>query len=223
MLKKNQKGFIDPLFIIVVILVLAVAGFIYWRISTPNKATSSESSESAQNSPGPTEQKFVAGTADSTTSTYTNVKPAFSFNYPEGWKVKSTSDTSDTLSIAISSPDFKEHDGELCRELDAGMQFHYYVTNDPDYLTPLDQKKKELETDAYVGPIVVKETKLGEYPALQYLSTPGECGYSFTTASLVNNTYYSVSSFLGDTETGDQVSAYRTQYDLLVSSFKLSD
>lgn len=33
MFKKNQKGMIDPIFIIVLVLVLAVGGFIYWRTS----------------------------------------------------------------------------------------------------------------------------------------------------------------------------------------------
>ncbi len=37
MFKKNQKGVIDPVFVIVLVLVLAVGGFVYWRTSNDNK------------------------------------------------------------------------------------------------------------------------------------------------------------------------------------------
>ncbi len=43
MFKRNQKGVIDPIFIIVLVLVLAVGGFIYWRTTqkeeTPQPVT----------------------------------------------------------------------------------------------------------------------------------------------------------------------------------------
>jgi cytoskeletal protein RodZ len=213
----NNKGFtvIEGLLIFVI---AGIIGAIGWYVISSNRnindllsdADKSNSNIAVTNKKQTTKSKSSQSTSDSSKASVSQ----FSYTAPNGWGVSKNTSIPDNYEVDISSPDFKDTSKDLNCSY-TGMQFK--ITNTNKFVD--ENKVSKMLAPDYKSPLIknIRESSLGGIKAVEYISTPGECGYRLNTETVYKGYSYSISTPLGEESS---ISTYRDRYNQLVSSFK---
>lgn len=197
-MKKSESGIAHITLLLIVILVAAI-GFTGWRVYENSK----DSDDAAQNTTTTTNAK------ETDDAKSTPEAPSFTFTEPQGWTIKKTVNGQET-NVAITSPDFKEAEGELCNTIASGYRFTIsYAPGEPEVVATILAEKSELFKNQ-------KQTTVSSEPAVEYDSSPGECGFSHSVATHKDGYTFYISGYLGD----EDFQNYNDEFQALVKSVK---
>lgn len=88
MFKKNQKGIIDPILVVILVVVFAVGGFIYWKTTQKDDEKITQSSQVADSQTTTKESEAeVTEPMNEGWVRYESKSQKISFEYPKGWFV----------------------------------------------------------------------------------------------------------------------------------------
>lgn len=224
-MKMNQKGVIDLMLVAVLIVVLAVGGFVVWRVQ--------DSGTNANNSSETTQTETVAEqqSTDNTRSPDRDIPDGwvefndetlgFSFIYPEDWVIESQySGVNDAsmLQVNLRSPDYvrsTEGYGQIIKGAELGVSIDSIKNSGVAHETV-----SSILDGTYGGKSVLGGQK--------ELSVSGIAGVEYT--SVYEGPAYLVSQFdSGDmaiyffleAENGPNYDSYVSQYRQIVDSFKI--
>jgi len=169
MLKLNQKGALDPIVIILLILVLAMGGYIGWTIFKSDKVeapteTSQETNEapSTDNDEGQVGEDVESNIDTSGWTTFTS-SAGWSMNIPDGWDAFSNTERKNIF--IIQTPEYKEGSTAVITETSTGrggpfaLNTGTFTTGDPTSEIPSYLSKEEVfvaknvEGKKYMGTI----------------------------------------------------------------------
>lgn len=204
---RNNKGFsvVEGLLILIIVGIL---GFTGWYVyDARNKTTDSlVNADAANSSVRPQESTFKAKA------------PKYTFTAPSGWKTTESYPDNHTGSIVVKSPDYSvKHTGLSECASYTGTSFGIYISD-----RFVDSKLVSKMLAPNYSNLLQKDIKaatLGGQPAVEYMSTPGECGWSLITKTIYKVYNIEIGSLVG----GDNDSlspAVQAEYDNFVASFK---
>lgn len=206
-IQKIQKG-VSIVEIIITIVVLALLGFVGWRVYEARQNKNSDSNQNSQNETSSDSQHF----------TYTNHDFGYQFKYLGTWNVTEAKNMENQgsavqYSSTFESPDFKMGEGGVGFVLAEGARL--YVSVEPTKLTTPDEyinSNNFLKTAAKN-----KQTlTLDGQQALSYEVDENDI-HNLSTLAVKNDRLYGITMDYANAAARDQ---YRSEYDLLIKSFK---
>lgn len=232
---KDENGFasFEILLIVVVLILVGLAGWSVYKNRTIN--SNGANSQEAESPSAVVEDKAISDAPINTANDkfITTDENKVFYQAPEGWKIEPEPVTEiingnyryKSGSITLTSPDYVISD-EYCAEPESGAKMRIYIFN------PGNTAEIEETNEDYINSIIENttgfiknsvRTQMANQPAVQYLSTPGECGYTVHTSTIINKFEVSVSTSADDIAIDAPYlkEPYSSIYNALVSSIKI--